>query len=138
MRKDNISLIASLQSLENPLCKSIMDRVLVHSTLAQGCQTQADWVNLRKLKKIFDVLIFHMKKLRNNSYGYIYTKKIISKGFFYSILKIYYLILLSWSIYTKKVFYPTLQKHNFFSCKHRVYILINEFQISHWKNKTFF
>jgi hypothetical protein len=93
MRKDNISLIASLQSLENPLCKSIMDRVLVHSTLAQGCQTQADWVNLRKLKKIFEVLIFHMKKLRNNSYGY--KLKDYFKKFFYSTLKIYYLILLS-------------------------------------------
>jgi hypothetical protein len=93
MRKDNISLILSLQSLENPICKSIMDCVLVHNILAQGCQTQAAWVNLKKLKKIFKVLIFHMKKLRNNPYGY--KLKDYFKRFFYPILKRYYLILLS-------------------------------------------
>jgi len=39
MRKDNISLISSLQNLEYPLCKFTVDCVLVHSTCAQGLST---------------------------------------------------------------------------------------------------
>jgi hypothetical protein len=67
----------------------------------------------------------------------IYKLKNYFKRFFYSILKRYYLILLSWSIYTKKVFYPTLQKHNFFSCEHRVYILMSlKFHIEKIKHSS--
>jgi hypothetical protein len=43
----------------------------VDSTKGSGPGSQVDSGQLRKIKKeIFEVLIFHMKKLRNNSCGY--------------------------------------------------------------------
>jgi len=46
-----------------------------------------------RLGKKIDVLIFHIKKLKNNPCGY--KLKDYFKRFFYPILKRYYLILLS-------------------------------------------
>jgi hypothetical protein len=51
-------------------------------------------------KKIFEILIFHMKKLRNNPYGYK--------------LKDYF----------KRVFLSHIEKTQLFSCEYRVYILM--------------
>jgi len=77
---------------------------------------------LGKLKKEFEVLIFHMKKLRNNSYGY--KLKDYFKKFFLSYIE----NILSYPIKLKylnqKYFLSHIEETQFFSYEHRIYILM--------------